>query len=92
LYELFCDNETPDTRTAVLDAAKELDKLMTASGRKAEARIGGFASGIARRAVVEGATLNDVNNNLPLLVDDVRRLAKVGSLAVSVRYTCKAHG
>ena len=94
LYELFCDDETPDTRMAVLDVAKELDKLMTASKKKAEARIGGFASGAspAARAVVGGVTLNDVNNNLRLIVDALRRLAEVGALAVSVSFPCTAHG
>jgi hypothetical protein len=95
LYTLFCDDDTPAHRTAVLDAAKELDKLMTASGKKAEARVGGFSSGISssvRRAVAGGASLNDINNNLRLLVDGVRRLAEVVSVAVRALFACEAHG
>jgi hypothetical protein len=90
LYRLFCNDDTPANRMAVLNAAKELDEPMTTSGKKAEARIGGFVSGAsssARRAVTESVTLNDINNGLRLLVDAVRRLAEAGFLTVSVHFT-----
>jgi hypothetical protein len=78
-----------------LNAAKELDKLMTASGKKAEARVGGFSSGVSpsvRRAVAGDATLNDINNNLRLLVDSVRRLAETVSVAVSALFAHETYG
>ena len=68
---------------------------MTASGKKAEARVSGFSSGASpsvRRAVAGNAVLHDINNNLRLLIDAVRRFAEVGSVAVSVLFTRVMHG
>jgi hypothetical protein len=65
---------------------------MTASGKKAEARVGGFSSGASpsvRGAVAGGATLNDINNNLRLLVHAVRRLAKAVSVTVSALFALR---
>jgi chloramphenicol 3-O-phosphotransferase len=78
----------------VLNAAKELGKLMTTSVKKAEARVGGFTSGgpsSARRGGAGGVTLSDINNNLRLLVDALRRLVELGSLAVGVRLTIETY-
>ena len=68
---------------------------MTTSGKKAEARVGGFSSGASpsvHGAVAGGATLNDINNNLRLLVHAVRRLAKVVSVTVSALFALETHG
>ena len=44
------------------------------------------ASPSSHPSAAGGATLNDINNNLRLLVDAVRRLVEVGSFAVRTAF------
>ncbi len=92
MYKVFCEHVTAANRKAVLDEAKALDKLMTAAPKKAAASAGGFSvsSPASRAPVAGGATLDDINNNLRLLVDAVRRLAEVGGAAVRLPLACLA--
>jgi hypothetical protein len=66
-------------RKRVIDAAKELSFMMSSA-----CDAGDFvpAPPSSHPSAAGGATLNDVNNSLRLLVDAVRRLVEVGSFAV----------
>lgn len=90
LYTKFCKDPSDKNRKRVLDEAQTLGKLMTTAHKKAAASVGGFA-GASSAARGHGATLDDINNNLRLLVDAVRRLAEVGGAAVSLFLPCVSH-
>ena len=93
-YGVFCADVRPATRQRVLVAAKELNKLMTNAPKKAEAGAGGFpaASPSTRRAAAGGTTtLNDINNNIRLLVDAVRRGVEVSAVSVRTLFVYETH-
>jgi hypothetical protein len=99
-HKQFCRSPTQANRTLVLKAAKEVDKLMKIAGKiagkiaskTAESRAGGFAASPAsRKAGAWGASLNDINNNLRLFMDAVRRLVEVGSVAVCMFLACETY-
>lgn len=94
VYEAFYNDTRQANRQRVLAAAKELDKLMKSATKKAEARVGGFASASLssrRVAAGHGANLTEINDNLRLLVDAVRRLVEANSLAVRIPFFYEMH-
>jgi hypothetical protein len=86
-YELFCDDATPANRRVVLREAKALDKLMTSAQKKAVASAGGFA-GASPATRRHTATLDDINNNLRLVVDVLRRQTEIMAHRVSMLLAC----
>jgi hypothetical protein len=89
-YAKYCRKPTAVRRQSVLRQAKDLDRLMMLTPKRAAALAGGVA-GVSRPAHRQPATLDDVNNNLRLLVDAVRRLAEATAIAVRRFLSCISH-
>jgi hypothetical protein len=67
--------------------------MMSSTEKRTARDVGDFvpASPSPHPSAAGGATLNDVNNNLRLLVDAVRRLVEVGCVAVRTTFACETH-